>query len=178
MIKKKIKRKKRSKKTQIVYDVPALEAKNQRLVIAPASNKDKTLMVWIDGEPAMTFEKVKYMASIGISKLQVANMLGVSRDLFYDGDTSEHCKKLNAMFESGLSDGISRVTESLFNLAVTPGDTKQMAAIAFWLKNRAGWRDVQDVNNKHDVVGTFAEMLRSGAERRALNSEDNNDGGE
>ncbi len=96
--------------------------------------------------------KVEGLAARGLSQEQIAIMIGVDRD------TIGKYKKINSDFsaalELGKAKGIAAVTNSLFETA----KKGNVAAQSFYLKNRAGWSDKQEMNITGDPLITKIEI--------------------
>ena len=97
------------------------------------------------------YEKVKELASIGLTEEQIATSIGVSRSTISrrkrDDDT------FNTAIREGKQIGLTTVTNSLYNAATDPTKPNMSAAI-FYLKNRGGgaWRDKVDASVQGDIT--------------------------
>lgn len=78
---------------------------------------------------------VKLHATIGTTQAVIADILGI------DGKTLT--KYYREELDQALAQANASVGGALFNKA-TKGDT---AAMIFWMKTRAGWREKQDINH-------------------------------
>jgi len=92
----------------------------------------------------------------GLTKEQCAGMLGISVSTFMlhqaeNSEFSDAIKRREAM-------GIDAVTNALFENATVERDN---TAIIFFLKNRAGWKDVKDMNVKDEKIITL-DLTRIG----------------
>ena len=76
----------------------------------------------------------------GLTKEQCAGVLGISPSTFYlyQADNSEFSETI----KKGEASGIEQVTNALFENATVERDN---VAIIFYLKNRAGWVDKQEI---------------------------------
>lgn len=89
------------------------------------------------------YEKLYNLAKMGLSEEQIATSLGISVSTIArrkrDDDTFADTLK------AGKQEGITAVTNQLFNSA-TDAEKPNTSAAIFFLKNRAGWRDKQEVD--------------------------------
>ena len=78
----------------------------------------------------------------GLTKEQCAGMLGVSVSTFmlHQAENSEFSEAI----KRGQASGIDQVTNALFENATVEKDN---TAIIFYLKNRAGWVDKQEIQS-------------------------------
>ena len=86
--------------------------------------------------------KTESLMAKGLTKEQCAGMLGVSVSTFmlYQAENSEFSEAI----KRGQSIGIDQVTNALYEKATVDKDN---TAIIFYLKNRAGWVDKQEVQS-------------------------------
>jgi transposase len=87
--------------------------------------------------------QVKTLAAVGIRHEDIAAKLGISADTL----TKYYRKEL----DDGRVDANAQVGKSLFEQAKA-GNT---AAMIFWLKTRAGWKEVQT----HEITGRDGEPI-------------------
>jgi len=87
-------------------------------------------------------KKTESLMAKGLTKEQCAGMLGVSVSTFmlYQAENSEFSEAI----KRGQSIGIDQVTNALYEKATVDKDN---TAIIFYLKNRAGWVDKQEVQS-------------------------------
>ncbi len=89
--------------------------------------------------------KVEGYASRGMNYEQISAALGIS------SETLGRYRKLNVDFmeaiKAGQAKGIAKITNALFNQA-EDGNT---SAAIFYLKNRAGWADKQEIDLEASV---------------------------
>ena len=105
---------------------------------------------------------VENLMTKGLTKEQAAGMLGVSVSTFmlHQSENSEFSEAI----KRGQSRGIDAVTNALFEKATIDRDN---TAMIFFLKNRAGWVDKQEVattvEQKHviDVTRIPDDQLKS-----------------
>jgi hypothetical protein len=85
-------------------------------------------------------EKTESLMAKGLTKEQCAGMLGVhiSTLMLYQSENSEFSEAI----KRGQASGIDQVTNALFENATIERDN---TAIIFFLKNRAGWVDKQEI---------------------------------
>jgi len=123
----------------------------------------------------LDYEKVKHLASIGLTDEQIATSIGVSRS------TITRRKRDDAAFDAAITDGkqmgLTSVVSSLFN-AATDASKPNMSAAIFYLKNRSGgtWRDKQEVDANlsgsvvvdHDIELALASLVEAGVDPSKL----------
>ena len=89
--------------------------------------------------------KAEGFASRGMTQMQIADALGINYD------TLMKYKNLNTDFleaiKAGQAKGIAEITNALFN----QGKNGNTSAAIFYLKNRAGWADKQEVDMRTNV---------------------------
>ena len=110
-------------------------------------------------EKEIDLDELYHLAEIGLTEAQMAASLGVSTPTF------ERRKKVDQQFlstlKAGKAAGISAVTNALHKGAVEGDKT---AAQIFFLKNRGGWTDRQEV----DVSGSVGVDVQLDAAIEAL----------
>jgi len=86
--------------------------------------------------------KTENLMAKGLTKEQCAGMLGVSVSTFmlHQAENSEFSEAI----KKGQASGIDQVTNALFENATVGKDN---TAIIFYLKNRAGWVDKQEIQS-------------------------------
>jgi len=86
--------------------------------------------------------KTENLRAKGLTKEQCAGMLGVSVSTFmlHQAENSEFSEAI----KKGQASGIDQVTNALFENATVGKDN---VAIIFYLKNRAGWVDKQEIQS-------------------------------
>lgn len=119
------------------------------------------------------YEKLYNLAKMGLSEEQIATSLGISVS------TITRRKRDDEQFErtlkAGKQEGITAVTNQLFNSATDPDKPNTSAAI-FFLKNRAGWRDRQEVDANlsgsieltHDIEQALQSLKDAGIDPNKL----------
>ena len=115
------------------------------------------------------YEKLYNLARMGLSEEQIATSLGISRS------TISRRKREDDTFattlKAGKQEGITAVTNQLFNSATDAAKPNTSAAI-FFLKNRAGWRDKQEVDANlsgnisvdHDIDAALQALKDAGVD--------------
>ena len=115
------------------------------------------------------YEKLYNLAKMGLSEEQIATSLGISVS------TITRRKRDDEQFErtlkAGKQEGITAVTNQLFNSATDAAKPNTSAAI-FFLKNRAGWRDKQEVDANlsgnisvdHDIDAALQALKDAGVD--------------
>jgi len=85
-------------------------------------------------------ERAERAMAQGLTREQCAGVLGISPSTFYlyQADNSEFSETI----KKGEASGIEQVTNALFENATVERDN---VAIIFYLKNRAGWVDKQEI---------------------------------
>jgi uncharacterized protein (DUF2384 family) len=110
-------------------------------------------------EKEVSLDELFHLAQIGLTEAQMAASLGISTPTF------ERRKKEDEQFlrtlKEGKAAGITKVTNALFKGAV---EHEKPASQIFFLKNRAGWTDRQEV----DVSGSVGVDVQLDAAIEAL----------
>ena len=86
-------------------------------------------------------EQVENLSAQGLTVDQIASVLGVSRQTIYERQ-NEYPEFSDAL-KRGRGKGVANVTNALYTKAVDGDNT----AMIFYLKNRAGWVDKQEVQS-------------------------------
>jgi hypothetical protein len=97
---------------------------------------------------------VKALAGYGITQPKIARVLGIHDETLRD--------KFRDELDTAETEANAQVAQSLFQMA-TKG--KNVAAAIFWLKTRAGWRDVTTLANADGqpfIVGVITGVARAG----------------
>ena len=97
----------------------------------------------------------------GLTKEQCAGVLGISVSTFmlHQAENSEFSDAI----KRGEASGIEQVTNALFENATVD---RNVPSIIFYLKNRAGWKDVKDMNVKDEKIITL-DLTRIGTDELA-----------
>ena len=97
----------------------------------------------------------------GLTKEQCAGILGISVSTFmlHQAENSEFSDAI----KRGEASGIEQVTNALFENATVD---RNVPSIIFYLKNRAGWKDVKDMNVKDEKIITL-DLTRIGTDELA-----------
>jgi transcriptional regulator with XRE-family HTH domain len=86
-------------------------------------------------------EQVENLSAQGLTVDQIASVLGVSRQTIYERQ-NEYPEFSDAL-KRGRGKGVANVTNALYTKAIDGDNT----AMIFYLKNRAGWVDKQEVQS-------------------------------
>lgn len=97
------------------------------------------------------YEKLYNLARMGLSEEQIATSLGISASTITRRKRDD--EQFDRTLKAGKQEGITAVTNQLFNSATDPDKPNTSAAI-FFLKNRAGWRDKAEVDA--NLTGSLA----------------------
>lgn len=97
------------------------------------------------------YEKLYNLARMGLSEEQIATSLGISASTITRRKRDD--EQFDRALKAGRQEGITAVTNQLFNSATDPDKPNTSAAI-FFLKNRAGWRDKAEVDA--NLTGSLA----------------------
>ena len=106
-------------------------------------------------------EQVENLAAQGLTVDQIALVLGVSHWTIYE--RQNEFPEFSDAIKRGRGKGIANVTNALYEKATVDKDN---TAIIFYLKNRAGWVDKQEVQStveqRHviDLTGIPNEQLQ------------------
>ncbi len=104
-------------------------------------------------EISIDLKKVERLAAIGLNQKQVADSLGISED------TITRRKQDNADFADALArgqaKGIAKVANAMFDTAVAGN----VPAQTFFMKNRAGWSDKQELTGKDGAPVFEAKII-------------------
>ncbi|QDP52878.1 MAG: hypothetical protein Unbinned4512contig1001_16 [Prokaryotic dsDNA virus sp.] len=114
----------------------------------------------------INLEKVEKLAAIGLSEQQIAESLGISRSTITRRKRDDDA--FAAALRAGKAAGIAAVTNALFEAAT--GEKPNTSAQIFYLKNRAGWKDKQDIDANltgdvtlnHDVEAAMQAVRDAG----------------
>ena len=92
--------------------------------------------------PKMDLDEVEMMASVGMSTKQIADALHLSPSQF--GKMMQVDPVVKEAVDRGVARGVKIITDSLFQNAVKGN----VAAQIFWLKNKAAWKDTQELEQR------------------------------
>lgn len=119
------------------------------------------------------YEKLYNLAKMGLSEEQIATSLGISASTITRRKRDD--EQFDRTLKAGKQEGITAVTNQLFNSATDPQKPNTSAAI-FFLKNRAGWRDKAEVDtnltgsieNTHDIGQALQALKDAGIDPSQL----------
>ena len=119
------------------------------------------------------YEKLYNLAKMGLSEEQIATSLGISASTITRRKRDD--EQFDRTLKAGKQEGITAVTNQLFNSATDPDKPNTSAAI-FFLKNRAGWRDKAEVDanltgsieNTHDIGQALQALKDAGIDPSQL----------
>lgn len=93
-------------------------------------------------------EELYKLGRMGLSEEQIATSLGISVDTM--GRRKKDDPAFAETLKAAKQAGITAVTNALFDGA-TNADKPSTSSQIFWLKNRAGWSDRQEVDHSGSV---------------------------
>lgn len=104
--------------------------------------------------------QVKAMAAYGVPQDDIATVIGCSSPTLRKHFWSE--------LDTAAIEANAKVAQSLFRKAVEGTGKEAVTACIFWLKCRAGWRDVAIEPGKKEQAETIARTAEHGTEWEAL----------
>ena len=104
--------------------------------------------------------QVKAMAAYGVPQDDIAKVIGCS------APTLRKC--FWAELETAAVEANAKVAQSLFRKAVEGSGKESVTAAIFWLKCRAGWRDVAIEPGKKEQLETIARTAERGTDWESL----------
>lgn len=118
------------------------------------------------------YEKLYNLAKMGLSEEQIAISLGISASTITRRKRDD--EQFDRTLKAGKQKGVETVTNALFVNAT--GDKPSTSAQIFFLKNRAGWRDRQEVDANlsgsvavdHDVESALQALKDAGIDPTKL----------
>lgn len=109
-------------------------------------------------------EKIKRLASLGISQKKIAHVFGMHFRTFQDRMTKD--KTIRLAYDQGIAEATVEVAESAYEQA-TSG--KCPAMTMFWLKCKDNWQE----KSKHEITTRVTiEDLVNGASQKAIGFRD------
>lgn len=96
-------------------------------------------------QPKVDLSEVEAMASVGMTTKQIADALKLPPTVF--GKLVKNDPTVQEAIDQGTSRGIKMVTDSLFGMALKGN----VAAAIFFLKNKGGWADKQELDQRLQV---------------------------
>ena len=96
-------------------------------------------------QPKVDLDEVEAMASVGMTTKQIADALKLPPSVF--GKLVKNDPTVQEAIDRGTSRGLKMVTDSLFQNALKGN----VAAQIFFLKNKGGWQDKQELEQRLQV---------------------------
>jgi hypothetical protein len=96
--------------------------------------------------PEVDLNEIEMLASVGMTTKQIADALGVQPGTF--GRMQKNDPVITEAVERGVARGVKMVTDSLFQNALKGN----VAAQIFFLKNKAGWQDRQELDQRIETT--------------------------
>ena len=96
-------------------------------------------------QPKVDLSEVEAMASVGMTVKQIADALKLPPSVF--GKLVKNDPTVQEAIDQGMSRGVRMVTDSLFGMAMKGN----VAAAIFFLKNKGGWADRQELDQRLQV---------------------------
>lgn len=130
---------------QVQEEVPAVE------ILPPLPKRIHEARDLIDDsgrvfkQPKVDLSEVEAMASVGMTTKQIADALKLPPTVF--GKLVKNDPTVQEAIDHGTSRGVKMVTDSLFNMAMKGN----VAAAIFFLKNKGGWADRQELDQRLQV---------------------------
>ena len=104
--------------------------------------------------------QVKAMAAYGVPQEDIAKVIGCSPVTL-----RKHCWQ---ELEIAAIEANAKVAQSLFRKAVDGTGKESVTAAIFWLKCRAGWRDVAPEPGKKEQAEALARTIERGTDWESL----------
>ena len=96
-------------------------------------------------QPKIDLAEVEAMASVGMTTKQIADALKLPPSVL--GKLIKNDPTVQEAIDHGTSRGVRMVTDSLFGMAMKGN----VAAAIFYLKNKGGWQDKTDIDQRLQV---------------------------
>lgn len=96
-------------------------------------------------QPKVDLDEIEMMASVGMTTKQIADALHLAPSVF--GKLAKNDPTVQEAIDRGTSRGVKMVTDSLFQNALKGN----VAAQIFFLKNKGGWADKQELDQRLQV---------------------------
>ena len=131
-----------------------------------------TGVITLANTKVIDYEKLYNLAKMGLSEEQIAISLGISASTITRRKRDD--EQFDRTLKAGKQKGVETVTNALFVNAT--GDKPSTSAQIFFLKNRAGWRDRQEVDANlsgsvavdHDVESALQALKDAGIDPNKL----------
>jgi len=136
-------------KQELVDDADQLPLlKDAKPVLAPNPHQARDLIDdagRVYAQPKVDLSEIEMMASVGMTTKQIADALKLPPTTF--GKLVKNDPTVQEAIDRGTSRGIKMVTDSLFQNALKGN----VAAQIFFLKNKGGWADRQELDQRLQV---------------------------
>jgi hypothetical protein len=139
---------KKPKQELVDDDAPMPMLKDAKPVLAPQPHQPRDLIDdagRVYALPKVDLSEVEMMASVGMTTKQIADAMRIPPTTM--GKLIKNDPTVQEAIDRGTSRGVKMVTDSLFNLALKGN----VAAAIFWLKNKGGWQDKTDIDQRLQV---------------------------
>jgi hypothetical protein len=134
---------------EIVEDADPLPLlKDAKPVLAPNPHQPRDVIDdagRVYAQPKVDLSEIEMMASVGMTTKQIADALKLPPTTF--GKLVKNDPTVQEAIDRGTSRGIKMVTDSLFQNALKGN----VAAQIFFLKNKGGWADRQELDQRLQV---------------------------
>ena len=113
---------------------------------------------WSHATKPINWDEVDKYAEAHVSGSNIAKMFGVVPKTLYERCLSVHGMLWSEYQSKKKESGTAKMEYAIYKNALENGGSERI----FWLKNKAGWRDVWDVNNtiiNEDVLTISDEEL-------------------
>lgn len=129
-------------------DSPVPLLKDAKPVLSPNPHQPRDVIDdagRVYAQPKVDLSEIEMMASVGMTTKQIADALRIPPTTM--GKLIKNDPTVQEAIDRGTSRGVKMVTDSLFNLALKGN----VAAAIFWLKNKGGWQDKQELDQRLQV---------------------------
>jgi hypothetical protein len=137
-----------SRKAEDILALPAVSPAEVLPPVEPRTIRHHQPASYVDTSgrvfqfPKMDLDEVEMMASVGMSTKQIADALHLAPSQF--GKMMQSDPVVKEAVDRGVARGVKIITDSLFQNAVKGN----VAAQIFWLKNKAAWKDTQELEQR------------------------------
>lgn len=133
---------------EIVQDEELPPLKDAKPVLPPNPHQPRDLIDEsgrVFSQPKVDLSEIEMMASVGMTTKQIADALRLPPTTF--GKLVKNDPTVQESIDRGTSRGVKMVTDSLFQNALKGN----VAAQIFFLKNKGGWADKQELDQRLQV---------------------------